>query len=87
MSFMDRLSVVLLWARRALLLLVLVYFSYSMLLMGYICVGTGLESYGQAHRLFYLSSGPLLLLGGLAIFAYAVRWVSRIIKEMPGRDA
>ncbi len=75
------------WLRRLLLLVVLAYFSYSMLLLGYILVGTGLQPYGREHRLFYLTSGPLLLLGGLAILAFMVWWLSRIIKARASRDS
>jgi hypothetical protein len=72
------------WLGRLLLLLVLGYFSYSMLLMGYICVGTGLQPYGREHRLFYLTAGPLLLAGGLAILVFTIRWLARILRPQQG---
>ncbi len=80
MSHGTGLARVLRWARRLALLLVASYFSYSMLLLGYICVGTGLQPYGREHRLFYLTAGPLLILGGLAILAWSVRWLAGVLK-------
>ena len=75
----DGLSTALRWVRRLLLVAVLSYLSYSMLLMGYILLGTSCQPYGQEHFYFYRMGGSLLLLGGLAILALTVRWLSRVL--------
>lgn len=73
-------STILRWVRRLLLVAVLSYVSYSMLVLGYVLVGTGLEDYGRVHRLFYLTGGPLLLAGGVAILFFTVRWLARVLR-------
>jgi hypothetical protein len=80
MSLGDTTVTALRWLRRLLLVAVLSYFSYSMLLMGYILVGTSCQPYGQENFYFYRMGGVLLLLGGAAILFFTVRWLSRLIR-------
>jgi hypothetical protein len=81
----ERMGAVLLWLRRLILLLVLSYFSYSFLLLGYILVGTSCQPYGQGHFWFYRVGGIGLLVAGLAILGVASWWLSRLLKARWGR--
>lgn len=85
MSWTDAALTALRWLRRLAALAVLSYLAYSMLLMGYILVGTSCQPYGQENFYFYRYGGALLLGGGLTTLYLTLRWLVRLWRRGQNR--